>query len=54
MTAISNKYTLYKDFQITRDGEFCTNIAQGRELDNYKLNWLDRLKLFNDEYNGYD
>ena len=38
-----------KIFQITRDGEFCTNIAQGRELDNYKLNWLDRLKLFNDK-----
>ncbi len=37
-----------KIFQITRDGDYCTNIAEGERLEDYKLNWLERLKLFND------
>jgi len=36
-----------KIFQITRSGEFCINVARGEDFSNYKLNWFDRLKQFN-------
>ena len=38
-----------KIFQITRSGNFCTNVARGKDFTNYKLNWLERLKLFNNK-----